>query len=156
MSLEERFWRKVEKTDGCWLWTGQIERNGYGRIAAGGAGGRMLMVHRVAYELLVGAIPVGLEIDHVAARGCIHRNCVNPDHLEPVTHRENCRRAASRGGARGRRWRRSPADLPTTCKHGHEYTPENTRMRSRGEHEWRVCIACQANYNAARDRKVAV
>ena len=44
MSLEERFWTRVQKTEGCWLWTGQIESNGYGRIA--GPGGRMLMAHR--------------------------------------------------------------------------------------------------------------
>ena len=140
MSLEERFWLKVQKTDdGCWLWTGQIERNGYGRISAGGAQGRMLMVHRVAYELMVGPIPEGLEIDHVKGRGCVHRNCVRPDHLEPVTHRENCLRAR-------------PAALADRCGRGHAYTPENTRLRPGGA---RACKECQRIYNAARRRRAA-
>lgn len=92
LSLAERFWSKVDKNgpDDCWLWTGSCQGAGYGLIGDGAGG--LLLAHRVAYELLVGPIPAGRHIDHVKARGCRHRHCVNPAHLEPVTNAENCRR----------------------------------------------------------------
>lgn len=86
--LEARFWPKVNKTDSCWLWTGAKTGAGYGMIREVGHGGKMLMAHRVAYELLVGPIPEGLFLDHL----CRTPLCVNPAHLEPVTCRENMRR----------------------------------------------------------------
>jgi hypothetical protein len=84
-SVESRFWPKVEKTDGCWFWTRATDTNGYGVF---GVGGMQRSAHRVAYELLVGPITDGLEIDHL----CLVKNCVNPDHMEIVTHLENMRR----------------------------------------------------------------
>ncbi|MGA4541309.1 HNH endonuclease signature motif containing protein [Uniformispora flossi] len=75
----------VELKDGHWLWTGSTNRKGYGRFWFQG---RSEEAHRVAYELFVGPIPDGLQIDHV----CRVRPCVNPEHLEPVTHEENYRR----------------------------------------------------------------
>lgn len=71
--------------NGCWLWTGTIERTGYGRFWLGG---RQEIAHRASYALLIGPIPEGLTIDHL----CRVRACVNPDHLEPVTLAENIRR----------------------------------------------------------------
>lgn len=95
-SLLERFKTKVEKHDadcdccrGCWHWTGFIDKAGYGRIREGGRDTPVLYAHRVSYEHYVGPIPEGLHLDHVLDRGCIHRHCVNPEHLEPVSPREN-------------------------------------------------------------------
>jgi hypothetical protein len=92
--LAERFWEKVDKSapGGCWLWTAATKSHGYGFVAIAKVEGRSILrqAHRVAYELTHGPIPDGLEIDHL----CRVRNCVNPAHLEAVTHSENCRRAA--------------------------------------------------------------
>lgn len=85
-TLEERFWAKVEKTDGCWLWQGYKTVMGYGRI---NVDGHAVGAHRVAYEMLVGPIPVALTLDHL----CRNPGCVRPDHLEPVTLAENSLRS---------------------------------------------------------------
>lgn len=66
----------------CWLWVGEINRNGYGRVWVQG---QRLMAHKVAYELMIGPVDKGLVLDHL----CRNRNCCNPYHLEPVTVREN-------------------------------------------------------------------
>lgn len=84
----ERFWSYVDRSkteDGCWLWNGHRESNGYGRFRHDG---RRSGAHRFAYEAEVGPIPDGLTIDHL----CRVRHCVNPAHLEAVTSRENTRR----------------------------------------------------------------
>lgn len=72
-------------SDGCWLWTGCVNSNGYGSFHLDGS---TQYAHRVAYELTVGAIPDGLEIDHLYR----NRRCVRPDHLEVVTHQQNIQR----------------------------------------------------------------
>jgi hypothetical protein len=88
----------------------------------------------MAYEMLVGPVPDGLELDHL----CRVPACVNPDHLEPVTHIENVRRGRSYWAER------------THCSAGHEYTRENTRITKRG----RTCRACKnETERAARRRK---
>jgi hypothetical protein len=89
--LTEKFWSKVDKTSDCWLWTAST-RNGYGQIARGD--GRVDYAHRLSYEMAHGAIPPGLNIDHL----CRQPLCVRPDHLEAVTQRENLRRGAGFGG----------------------------------------------------------
>lgn len=78
---ECRFWSKVVKTEFCWLWTGAAHKkaDGYGRVDANG---KRFLAHRFAYELLVGPIPEGHELDHVV---CENTRCVNPAHVEPVT-----------------------------------------------------------------------
>lgn len=87
---QERFWAKVEPTGFCWHWVSTISTKGYGRAQMTPINGPRIGrgARRIAYELLVGPIPEGLEIDHL----CRIRHCVNPDHLEPVTHAENIRR----------------------------------------------------------------
>lgn len=93
---EERVLRRTKVTDSCWLWVGATNGEGYGCITIHN---ESLMTHRVMYEALVGPIPDGLFIDHL----CRVHNCVNPEHLEPVTHGENVRRGyeARRVGAAG-------------------------------------------------------
>lgn len=119
-TLEDRFWSKVEKTAGCWRWKASLDGKGYGKFHYDGKHRR---AHRVAYELLVGEIPEGLALDHL----CSNPVCVNPDHLEPVTHAENARR--------GRNAQRDK----THCAHGHEYSPENTQTAPDGRRSCRTC-----------------
>ncbi|MGQ0721049.1 MAG: HNH endonuclease signature motif containing protein [Candidatus Eiseniibacteriota bacterium] len=119
-SVHQRFWSKVSKSDGCWLWTGANNSLGYGQLSLDG--GRRACAHRVAYEWTVGAIEPGLDLDHL----CRNPSCVNPSHLEPVTHRENIRRGK--------------AATKTACKYGHDWTdPRNVYIRKSGS---RWCAEC--------------
>ncbi len=125
---EARFWSMVQKGPdlfSCWLWTGCRDRGGYGRFTHGG---KVVGAHRFAYEMLVGPIPTGLELDHVKAWGCEHRHCVNPAHLEAVLHVVNVRRG---DGGRNERDK-------THCPQGHAYDETNT-CHSGGK---RYCLAC--------------
>lgn len=123
LTLEERFWIKVNKTETCWLWTAFLDNKGYGKFQVGKQSQR---AHRFSYELLVEPIPQGLQIDHL----CKIRNCVNPAHLEAVTLQENVRRSSVGSNFRDR----------THCANGHEYTAENT-VRRAGVHG-RQCKTC--------------
>jgi len=122
----DRFIEKVHFADSCWRWTGWVDCHGYGKFYTGGHP-KDAMAHRFAWETFVGPIPPGHELDHVFAAGCDHRDCVNPDHLEPVTHLENMRRSAAR--------------QQNHCKRGHEFTSQNTRINPNGR---RSCRACDA------------
>lgn len=134
----ERLMAKVEKHEsGCWLWTGARGPSGYGTIGTNeytDAGNpRPAYVHRVSYEHFVGRIPDGLEIDHL----CRVRNCVNPEHLEAVTHRENQLRGLSPCGENARK---------PSCKNGHLFDAKNTRVAG----DKRYCRRCDADRAAAR------
>jgi hypothetical protein len=102
-AVRVRFLARVKFTDTCWLWTGTLSSYGYGVI---GVNYKTLKAHRVAYTAAVGEIPPGLHVDHL----CRVRTCVNPEHLEPVTPRENILRGE---GAAAKRARQS------TCHLGH-------------------------------------
>ena len=139
----ERFWSYVEKTEDCWVWTRGLDRHGYGQFRFEGKTRR---AHRLAYEVVVGPIPEGLQLDHrchvadeCVGLPCPHRRCVNPAHLLPVTHRENSLRG--NGVSRANH-------LKTHCDYGHEFTTENTLIRpDRGS---RVCRACLREYRQRR------
>src|SRR6266568_5486930 len=106
LRLTGRFWAKVDRSGACWLWTAHVGEDGYGTFSLDGHHQR---AHRIAWVLLRGPIPEGLQIDHL----CRVRACVNPDHLEPVTQRENILRGEGISALCARR---------THCPQGHEYT----------------------------------
>lgn len=114
---------KLDPATGCWLWCGRRDRDGYGRAYYAG---RSWLAHRLAYELCVGPIPPGLELDHIV---CDRPGCIRPDHVRPSTHYENTMRGNSPAARNARK---------RACDHGHAFDAQNTyRLRNR-----RYCRAC--------------
>lgn len=109
--LERYLWSVQPDESGCWRWNGPHHRLGYAQLAGQYA-------HRFAYEYYKGAIPDGLDIDHL----CRVRDCVNPDHLEAVTHAENMRRSRLQ-----------------QCGAGHAMTETNVYVTPRGQRHCREC-----------------
>lgn len=104
----DRFWPRVDKReDGCWLWLGALNEGGYGQAPWNGA---KAMIHRIFFEVLREPIPPPMVLDHL----CRVRNCVNPDHLEIVTHRENTLRGIGRTAINARKKK---------CHLGHDFDP---------------------------------
>lgn len=140
----ERFWEKVDLSGDCWMWKASTYANGYGQFTVLGT---PIKTHRWAYQMLVGAIPAGMQLDHtchtravdcVSDDTCPHRRCVNPAHLEPVTPRMNSLRGNGLAGTYARR---------SACKWGHSYDAANTRYSRAGA---RICRRCHANDTARR------
>jgi len=127
LTVEERFWAKIDKDgpSGCWLWTGARIPDGYGTFKIRQV---TTLVHRYAYEQMVGLISAELEIDHI----CRTTNCVNPNHLEAVPHIENVRRGLA-GKVNNHESRK------THCSGGHPYDLLNTYITPKGERECRLC-----------------
>jgi hypothetical protein len=122
-SLWDRFWPKVDAEGDCWQWTGGVS-NGYGMVRPGGDANQR-GAHIVVWELLIGPVPDGYQVDH----RCKNTLCVNPDHLEPVPPLINLMRSAA--------WSARNA-AATECPKGHGYTTENTRIY-RGRRHCREC-----------------
>lgn len=104
-SLSDRFWVRVDKSLECWTWRTGLTAQGYGQIREQG---RSYLAHRLSYEWHYGAIPDGMQVDHI----CRSRSCVNPDHLRLATdglNKQNLggERGNSKSGIRGVSWNRS-------------------------------------------------
>ena len=121
----------------CLLWAGGINTDGYGVFHLRG---KTVRAHRAAYEHWKMPIPTGLQIDHL----CRVRDCVNPDHLEPVTQSENALR-----GDVGAAWAKIQLGK-TQCPRGHAYSEENTYRPARGE---RQCRACRRAHTEAYQKR---
>lgn len=114
----DRLFARVDASGDCWEWTGGLDTKGYGHVAL--PSGTTTGAHRAVYELLVGPVADGLQLDHL----CRNRTCVNPDHLEPVTPAENVRRALSR----------------PHCRRGHLMTGRNVMETAGGNRRCRTCF----------------
>lgn len=128
--------------DGCWRWMRTLGHNGYGQF---GMNRRHVYAHRAAYMLFIGPIPAGMQVDHIchtidlsckAGDECLHRRCVNPDHLELVTPRENQLRGHGTFAAIN--------SVKTHCPAGHPYDEKNTHYNYDGS---RTCRKCDSEYH---------
>lgn len=128
LCLNYRFWAKVDSSDilGCWAWKGARVQDGYGQFR-GGSSGKAIAAHRYAYEMLVGEVQPGMELDHL----CRNRICVNPLHVEAVTHRENILRGVSPPSRNAAK---------TECLKGHPLSATNTYIHTTTGS--RVCRTC--------------
>ena len=109
---------------GCWWWTGGLDPNGYGLIDFWNQKPKQKLAHRVVYEFYCGPIADDLELDHL----CRTPSCVNPDHLEPVTHAVNMARGIHA--------------TKTHCKNGHPLSGSNL-LRRADRPMARECLACR-------------
>lgn len=135
--LEQIAANSVPGPNGCRIWTSDLTNAGYGELNWKPNGVVIRGAHRVAYTATNGPIAPGKVIDHL----CRVRACVNPDHMEPVTQRENIDRSPIAGGKLN--------VAKTHCPAGHEYTPDNTG-RQGPSRRWRYCKICRRANNRAR------
>jgi hypothetical protein len=131
----ERIWRFIDQSgglDACWPWTSSLNRDGYGDVSFKR---KHLLAHRLAYEARVGAIPDGLQLDHL----CRLRRCCNPAHLEPVTSLENNARGESASAHNLRK---------THCIRGHAFDSVNTHITPEGHRRCRACMRMHSERRA--------
>lgn len=129
IDVTSRFWKKVNKTENCWLWTASQNGWGYERFYVSSK--VFKLAHRYSYEILMGPIKNGLDLDHL----CRVRSCVNPAHLEPVTRKVNARRGS---------W-----GMKTHCPSGHPYSGTNLDVYRGG----RRCKTCQLTHSKLQREK---
>ena len=143
----ERFWERVNKMgqDDCWEWIAGKDVNGYGSFLSPLAKEKRWHgegAHRYSYRIHNGEIPKNLFIDHL----CQNPSCVNPNHLEAVTNRENLRRGNGPIGTNAKK---------THCIHGHPFDKNNTYWRNT---KWgikaRMCRTCMRLKQRARYRRI--
>jgi HNH endonuclease len=152
LPFEDTLWSEIAQrltagsriSGSCIEYQASINEKGYGVIQVKG---RRMFAHRLSYVLCHGPVPHGKELDHL----CRNRACINPDHLEPVTRRENILRGIAPSAINARR---------THCTRGHELTPENT-YHPPCEPNSRFCRACRLlrrpHYNQQRrERRAAL
>jgi hypothetical protein len=127
--------------NGCWLWTGSMDSCGrYGRLSFGH---KYRAAHRLSYELFKGQIPANAVLDHL----CRVTRCVNPDHLEPVSQRENILRGIGPSAQHA---------AALLCKNGHPFTEDNVYYRAKNK-KWRKCRLCnREEVKRYREKKKAV
>lgn len=124
----------IDEQTGCWVWQWSRTTKGYGSIRSEGV---KRQAHSVYYERLVGPIPEGLQLDHL----CRNPACVNPDHLEPVTSRENTLRGISPPAVNAAK---------THCIRGHPFDEDNTRIAANGGRICRICDRAEKRRGRAR------
>jgi hypothetical protein len=135
---EHRFWSRVQKSSGCWNWTGGLNYWGYGQMAFMG---KTMGAYRASWIIHNGPIPNGFFVLH----RCDNRRCVNPGHLWLGTQKDNIQDAVRKG-----RHRRQ-IEIVTHCKYGHRFTPENTGHSVAARNpKWRYCKTC--NKRRCRER----
>lgn len=117
-----KFWDKVYITDGCWNWLAYVDREGYGQFRRP----PIYKAHRYAYEAVFGKIEAGKVLDHL----CTNTRCVRPDHLEPVSSRENSLRGNTLAAKNFNK---------KYCPVGHRYDEINTWKDSKGKRKCRSC-----------------
>jgi len=126
-TVDDRFYSRVRYAFGCWEWTGSKYADGYGRFYWNS---RDMVAHRYSYISINGHIPEGLELDHL----CRNNSCVNPLHLEAVSHRENVLRSAGAAAVHA---------IKTSCKRGHLFDGENTAVQRGVYGMTRYCRECR-------------
>jgi hypothetical protein len=139
-SFDERI--VPEPNTGCWLWTADLYNNGYGRFFTHKFRGRKhSLAHRFSYLRFKGEFDESLMVMHK----CDTRACVNPDHLTLGTALDNQHDKLRKG--------RSYNQLKTHCKHGHEFTPENTKINNRGNRECKTCAYLSVKRYTSENRE---
>lgn len=142
---------RIDRNDpgGCWLWTGHVNQEGYGLVCRR-RGASPQRAHRFVFAVLVGPVPTGTEMDHL----CHVRHCVNPEHLQAVTHAVNI------SPERAPSWIANINRDKTHCDYGHEFSDENTSLvsivRNGNHYTLRHCRTCQRRRAAERAKRLRV
>jgi HNH endonuclease len=135
--LPARFWDKAHPMeDGCWLWSGFINRGGYAHFSASHT--VCVRAHRLAYEVLVGQITEET-LDHL----CRQPSCVNPNHLEPVSYAENVLRGTGLAAMNARK---------VSCKRGHALLGYNLVITGQGNRSCRTCGVMRTRARRAAEK----